>query len=291
MFKGQVQKKRVRVSLDRTQGQKNAITEVANNIGISLSASTAPLSKASPQSPSFDTSAEIGKAVSSGEQAEKKLGQVGDIRQALAAHLPDGVGGEQRKAELESANLSPEKNLAMRGAVYAGMTALGLAVPAVGAGMAVAEAVRFAMAPAPGVPEHAGLQHAVLNPGKTEFKPVSSSSGKGKKDPILSDYTDSQGDQYVNGFAASGKPSSKPQAPVPRPQDLQIHASAGSVVDELGHKKVADDLAGVSEMEKRLGQQAAAAEDQLERLGVRPENKIAPPASHLARSGPSPAPG
>lgn len=224
----------------------DAVGAVANQIpGASLAATFKP--HAGDQS--------VGAADSAHDQALRGLEAARDIRGALA-----GAAGQKlhsgEAAPSAGASGSSLKSQVLDGAAGAAIFAMNPVAGAAYAGVtAVAEAAHFAanafsMGIGPGA-DHAGLLHAAVNPGKSAFGPLMT---KGKeKDPILSGYTDALGEEWgMGGVSASPRPGHAINA--------RMQAAAGIVVGDLGGEAVQKQLAGASYIEKRLQQQAAAAE-------------------------------
>ncbi len=265
-------------NLNTSVEQQHAVTTVANTMGMNLAATAkAPDTiNMSANAKPVDVKQAVGASASAHQDANKKLGQIGDIKQALAQQMPDGQGGEQHKSALMSQS-DPKGSSMVRGAAYAGLAALGMAIPAVGMAVAAVEAVKFATAP---VVQHAGLTHAAIDAAPSAFKTGSSLSDKkaSAKDPIVDSYTDSSGDTYAGGFKTA---TPQVNAPAGRP-DQAMHGVAKDVVNEMGTAKVKKDLGAMSKTEDDLQLQAGASAKQLETMGVQREQiaklGIRPPA-------------
>ena len=266
-------------NLNTSVEQQHAVTAVANTMGMNLAATAkAPDTiNMSANAKPVDVNQAVGASATAHQDANKKLGQIGDIKQALAQQMPDGKGGEQHKSALMSQG-DPKGSAMVRGAAYAGLAALGIAVPAVGLALAGVEAVKFAAAP---TAQHAGLTHAAIDAAPSAFKTGSSLSDKksAAKDPIVESYTDSSGDTYAGGFKTA-----TPQINTPSggKLDLGIHVAAQDVIGKMGTEKVKKDLGAMSATEEKLELQAGASAKQLETLGVQPQQiaklGVRPPA-------------
>lgn len=267
--------------LERSVEQKHAVVAVANTVGINLAA-TAKAPDAinfSNTAKPVDVGQHVGSAVSANRDAGQKLGQIADIKHSLAQQMPDGQGGEQHKSALMSENADPQSSGMVRGAVYAGLTALGIAVPAVGLAAAAVEAVRFATAP---VAQHAGLTHAAIDAAPSAFKTGGSLSDKGKKDPIVDSYTDSQGQRFDRGYAVASAPPPQMTTPAGHGLELGIHVASRDVIGRMGAEKVKKDLGSMSAVEEKLELQVGSSAKQLQELGMQPQQManlgVRPPA-------------
>lgn len=231
-------------------GSIGAVSSVANGAGIDLSATFKPHAAGD----------KVGAADAAHDQAAAKLAQAQDARFAISGALEqkqDG-GGPSHGIAASKPSLKAELLAGAAGAaIFAVNPTAGVAYMAAGA---VAGAMAFAenaMSMGDGaVGAHAGVQHAAINPGKSAFGSLTKERGK---DPILSGYTDSMGSSWgEGGLAVTNQP-----AQTPRPGHAinpRMQAAADIVVDQLGEKKIREQLSGASHAELRLAQQAAAAE-------------------------------
>lgn len=247
---------------DVSKSAPDAISAVAAQLHVDIGANLQARNAIDTSKP-FDVKAEAGASASAIVETGDKLDQVADIRQALTAQL----GAEQKQS------VGPDPSGGRGGVIGNVMkagAALGLgfvlggpAGAAVGMAAAIGDAAKFAAkaVAAPAGFEHAGLQHAILNPGASHFGSIKASSKDDGPDPAQS-YTDSMGSTWNNGFRAM--PGVTPQFSV-RPNDPRYAAdlmnAAGKVVGERGADEVAKELSGVTKIEQKLGMQMKSAVD------------------------------
>jgi hypothetical protein len=233
-------------------GSIGALGAVANGAGIDLSATFKPHAAGD----------KLGAADAAHDQAAAKLEQARDARFALSGALEQKQDGGKWSGHGVAANRPSLKAQLLDGAAN---TAIFAVDPSVGAACMVAtviaETVRFAqnalsMGGDGAVGAHAGIQHAAINPGKSTFGSLTKERGR---DPILLEYIDSMGSNWgEGGLAVTNQPVQSP-----RPGHAinpKMQAAAGIVVDQLGEEQIRKELSGASIAEKRLAQQAAAAE-------------------------------
>lgn len=229
-----------------------AMSFVANWTGIDLSATFKHHAKGD----------KVGAADAAHDQAAAKLEQARDIRFAISGALEQKQDGGKWSGHGITANKPSLKAELLGGAAGAAIFAVsptaGVAYAAAGVVAGAALFVQNAMSMGDGaIGAHAGVQHAAINPGKSAFGSLTKERGK---DPILSSYTDSMGSSWgEGGLAAINQPAQ--QSPRPgHAVNPRMQAAADIVVDQLGEKEIQKQLSGASYAEKRLAQQAAAAE-------------------------------
>ncbi len=229
-------------------GRIGAISSVADGAGIDLSATFKPHAAGD----------KIGAADAAHDQAAAKLERARDIRFSISGALEQKQDGGKWSSQEMPANKPSLKAELLGGAAGAAIFAINPPLGAAYMGAtAVAGAVAFAqnaMSMGDGaVGTHAGVQHAAINPGKSTFGSLTRERGK---DPILSNYIDSTGTSWGEGGLAVTNQSPRPSHAV----NPKMQAAADIVVDQLGEKEIQRQLSGVSYAERRLAQQAAAAE-------------------------------
>ncbi|MBL8638160.1 MAG: hypothetical protein JNN09_06660 [Alphaproteobacteria bacterium] len=232
-------------------GSIGAVSSVANGAGIDLSATFKPHAAGD----------KVGAADAAYDQAAIKLRLAGEVHRTISGALEQKQDGGKWSGHGMAASKPSLKAELLAGAAGAAIFAVsptaGVAYMAAGAVAGAMAFVQNAMSMGDGaVGAHAGVQHAAINPGKSAFGSLTKERGK---DPILSGYTDSMGSSWgEGGLAVTNQP-----AQTPRPGHAinpRMQAAADIVVDQLGEKKIREQLSGASHAELRLAQQAAAAE-------------------------------
>ncbi|HOO52512.1 MAG TPA: hypothetical protein PLK94_14650 [Alphaproteobacteria bacterium] len=146
-------------------------------------------------------------------------------------------------------SMSATSGLGMRSMATSAMIGAGLSAvnPVLGAAYMVADAVMN------GIGGHAGIGHAAIDGGKSEFSSLLSKNEKGSYD-----YIDSMGDSYSGGLKTSDM-STQISLATPAPQNrAQVDAGmsnrAREMIDQLGEDEIRKQLEGTSVEEHRADQ-------------------------------------
>lgn len=178
------------------------------------------------------------------DQSKQGLEAIRDAKSALAEQLGDNVMNTP-------ASMGGSSGLGMRSmAISAGIgLALTAVNPVAGAAYMAFDALRS------GIGGHAGIGHAAIDGGKSEFSsPLSRNKDGGY------DYTDISGDTYSGGLLNTGYAASKagPQQVGPAPDPAQ-QLMARDAIDRMGEDEIRQQISSVGQEEKLLMKQADTA--------------------------------
>ncbi|MDY0029713.1 MAG: hypothetical protein RBR86_07200 [Pseudobdellovibrionaceae bacterium] len=178
------------------------------------------------------------------DQSRQGLEAIRDAKSALAEQLDGNV--MNTPSSMNASNGLGMRSMAASAAIGLALTAVN---PVAGAAYMAIDALRS------GIGGHAGIGHAAIDGGKSDFSSPLSRNKDGSYE-----YTDISGDTYSGGLLNTGYAASKagtPQnAPAPNPAQQLM---ARDAIDRLGEDEIRQQIASVGQDEKLLMKQADTA--------------------------------
>jgi hypothetical protein len=195
----------------------------------------------------IDPNAQVGAIENAIETGAGKLGQIQDIRQAVAMKADD-PNNASLSGPVQGAPSGATAQILKAGA-YLG---LGFVVPPVAAAMAVVEGVKWATSSV----NNGVHEHAALVSGPSSFK----SFGTGKRgDDPAAQYTDTSGDSYSNGIKTAAPAIQPQQRPGAAPNPYL--GAAAEAVKGRDPNQLDKEMGGIVTAEKKLLDQVAAGQE------------------------------